>query len=285
MKYLRKNMLIVYNCFLLLGLILSTGAYADHGHGSQSKHKKFQGGGFGQNQGAGQKIRKVIDINQRYAGGRAQINILNYLYNDYQLQGAKLKKIILKAQTDYGNGRARLVINGQRVGAPLIVPTQMQRNVFHVEQNLGQINFGQVNDMSIRLKGNFDVQKIILVFVKNQQMNTPAKIVGKEINMMTNYGQNIKVRKMLGLGRAHNGEKVKFVSLTTQGRGYASVQLVINGSPVGEIKQVSGRKGFVKLQLPFFSGGVLGQDVRSLQVKVDGQLQVTSLMVGIIGQY
>lgn len=212
------------------------------------------------------KVRKLLNIGEKYR---------NY----------KLKEVILFAETDYGKGRATLMVNDEACGRPQVVGQYMDRYVFRSRP--GQDKFGQdIRRLQIKLRGRFWVEKVVARLERPGGGFEHVQIVKKQLYKYYDGKSIIPVRRTLSIGQDYRGRKVKFVTLVASSEGSrpGRATLLINERPVGRTQTLGYYEKKLRFELPEYNN-VIGEDIRTIKIELRGDIYTEELAIGLLKKH
>lgn len=192
-----------------------------------------------------------------------------------QLQGKKLKKVILKASSARGYGTAQLLINGAPIGLPQIIPTHVEKLVFPVANLVygpGVVG-GDIGTVQIELQGK--------IFVKVVAANVSSNINRQTIRHFAVHQtlrgqQHLSLAQLIGHRHGLQNKSVKSLSLTiSSARGRGSVIVMAHGQILAHLSapQFSLTQ---QIQLP------LGTNPHSVKIRTRGLITISHLSLGLV---
>jgi len=232
---------------------------------------------FANAQAQGQVQVQRQQINSYYYQGD-QIN-LNQQLGLAQLirQGKKILSVSVKAQATQFDSKIVLKVNGQRIQAQMLSQS-LSLKTFAVPY------LSQGDQITFKVKGGAFV-KVVKAEYKSRFPGGgqgQAQVLKAVINKQFRGNQTLPIKRLVQdySGARLQGKKVLKVIVKASSRnGHAKAQLLINGSPVGYEQTIPMNEQRLVFSLPAYGRNVIGQDIRSIQVQVIGNVHVT--MVGI----
>lgn len=237
------------------------------------------GGGYG---GQGRPGRQVIDrqLNMQIRG--PQLIMLGRQFQIRQHRGKVLRRVVVNGSSAAGRGSAQLLVNGSPVGPAQTLQRGGSRLVFQLYENQNVIGRDiQRLQLQVRARNGYISNVRAVVRGGNRIQN-----VSQYLGMTFNSGERIRVRRQLGLQQQHNGKKVHSITVNGQkmGQGPAILTLLINGQQVGVSQRIGRRFNQATFQLPMYNQNILGQDIRTIQIQVQGSsLYVSQLSAQVSG--
>lgn len=174
-------------------------------------------------------IRLKAQLNERLTGQNT-LKIKQILNIGQRFRGATLKKVILVAQTDRGRGKATLMINGYHVQQEQ-VGMYKSRITFFPNPNeniIGQ----EVRTIQIKLKGKFDVTKVVAVLEKKQQGhpdNSGQRQIAKRVNMSVYANSMLSLSNIMDTTRRENKKIVDTVIIDLEAGRRGEIKLCTKG--------------------------------------------------------
>jgi hypothetical protein len=223
--------------------------------------------------GPGMPAPRIIETQvNKYIYERDQINVSQELR---LAQGQKILGLIITAQ-----GTSHRSMLGLFAGARLIeeklLSAHSSQLVYHLPM---QTN---LNSLVLKVKGGAFISKI------GAELDLPVgpmpgqeQIVRAQVNQQY-HGQSIlPVRQLIAqTGVQLMGQKVESVILrASSARGQARAQLLINGQAVGVAQIIPMQETRLVFNLPRFAQNIIGQDLRTIQIEVNGNVFVN--LVGL----
>jgi len=117
----------------------------------------------------------------------------------------------------------------------------------------------------------------------DQTQNQNQKIRLKKNIDRYMVGENVlKIRQLLGMNKQYNGHQVKKVILfAASDSGRAKAQLMVNGMPAAQ-RQIIGQYSEKLIFKVDQSQNVLGQDIRKLQIRLKGRIDVEKVVAVLV---
>lgn len=221
----------------------------------------------------------------------AELNLQNALS-----QGDKLISLTIKAQKTAQRSKLNVVLNGQSI-EKLNLSEQLSTHTVSIPSGTN------VNSLELRSRSAFvklvkaDLQEYIPPRPQSRPRPMPPRrplpgddygqgssrpgVVKARLMQNVYSGDTIKVRRTL---KQHTGDNLmgkKLLKVVIRGESLdryrtAQVQLLINGMPVGRPQALYGR---AVMELPHWNRNIVGQDIRTVQVRVMGDIFVKVLKV------
>lgn len=200
--------------------------------------------------------------------GQSKIDVQDlFRHRSNQFKGMRIKSLSMKASSSQGRAQTALQINGfsnrgdfQTVGRynqTIYFPIDSQRNVIGKD----------IRSLEIYLRGQVYVEEVKMVLEQGQA----REVFDYNFSDFFNGAKTYRVREALGLGSRHNGKSLNSVHLTGRSpMGDAEVRLFINDRQVGRAQRLSSYQQEVSFRVPR-QRSTLGQDIRSIQLKVNGR--------------
>lgn len=230
------------------------------------------------------QVRLTEQMNRTFRGQNT-LHVKQLLHINAQHRGMTLEKIVLVGSTAAGRGKATLLVNGYQVDTQQVGKFE-GRTVLFPNPN-ENIMGREVNTIQLKLNGRFHVSKLIAVLSGSSNTGRPQQRVQVFSEMIQqNYrGQStLAVRKLLGLGQAHKGKKItKVIMKAESARGQGQAKLMINGMQVGMSQTVGKWIDTLKFDIPSYAQE-LGDEIRTLQIQLNGNIYVQSLKAHVKGQ-
>lgn len=265
-------------------LVLSTSLHADVGarRGDRTPERdpwnnQFESYDPWENQGS---VRDVeLQLNQYYQG-QQRLDLLQDAYTRAQLQGQRIKEVIITASTEGGNGHARLLVNGQSLEAPRTVARQMARYSFAVDPFANSINQG-LRALELEMRGRFYVEKVVFSLLQAGGPVYPGpgipsqpqvEIVRQQFNEVIQQEGGLNLFRNFKLAAERQGQVLRRVSVLARSQsGYSQGQLLVNDQGSGQPQSI----GYSSTRLTFdLSGQRIGREIQGLRLQFRGYLVV-----------
>jgi len=112
------------------------------------------------------------------------------------------------------------------------------------------------------------------------QRDVVRKYIGRQYRK-----QILPLRQLLGIGPEYRGRRVVAVIMNASTRmGFGRAQLLVNGGGVGYPERVPEYNTRVRFE-PRYGENIIGRDIRSLQIRLQGNFWVDSLAVRFAPEY
>lgn len=219
-------------------------------------------------------MREVeLQLNSYFTNQR--LDLMRDAYIRSQLQGQQVREVTITASTQFGNGQARLLINGMSSEAPQIVSRQMSRYSFRVDpfsNSVGQ----SLRNLELEMRGNFYIEKVVFSLIEESgpvwpNPGTPTRPQVEVVRQQVN--QSIQTEGGLQLGRlfdlqSRQGQALRRVTVLARAlRGSASVTLLKNTETSASAQYISSSSQRVSFEV----GGLrVGQEIQSLRLFIRG---------------
>ncbi|MCT4641067.1 MAG: hypothetical protein N4A33_02145 [Bacteriovoracaceae bacterium] len=227
----------------------------------------------------GQGEKKIVHRVNRQMAHNTRIDLQRALANKLRA-GEKIKSIRIVGQSSAHNSKVILKSYGQTIGqvsldyygGPKLIPVPL-----HVAPS----------SLKLVVKGGAYLQRIVAGVVKDWgsgPMPGQGQVVKALLDQHTYSTTIIPVRQVIKqqTGVQLRGLKAKKIILKAKAKGHYSnttAQVLINGSPVGMPIYLSTQMERRSIQLPAYQRNIIGDDIKSIKIKVQGQALVK--MVGI----
>lgn len=238
-----------------------------------SANAQYHGGygGYGSQQPITSQVNSYL-----HEGDKINVNRSLQLQQVLQ-QGKDIVSLDVKAQSTQYNSKLVLVLNGQRLEAK-VIGTYLNVTSFQ----LPKLMMG--DKLVLKVKGAAFI-KSLSAQVQSQGPGPggQAQAIKAQIHQQLYGPTTLQVRKLIKqyTGAQLKGKKVKKVIMRASSlRGRAQATLLINGQPVGYSQTLPTQPTKIVFQLPAYGQNVIGQDIRSIQIQLQGR-NMTVKMVGI----
>lgn len=230
-----------------------------------------------ENQGSVREVELQID---QYYHGQQRLDLLQDAYTRAQLQGQRIKEVIITASTEAGNGKARLLVNGQSLEAPRTVARQMARYSFAVDPFANSINQG-LRALELEMRGRFYVEKVVFSLLQAGGPVYPGpgipsqpqvEIVRQQFNEVIQQEGGLNLFRNFKLAAERQGQVLRRVSVLAKSQsGYSQGQLLINDQGSGQPQSI----GYSSTRLTFdLSGQRIGREIQGLRLQFRGYLVI-----------
>jgi hypothetical protein len=238
------------------------------------------GQGQGQNGNGRNDIRDVeIQIAQYYQG-QARLNLLQDSYIRSQLQGNRIKEIIITASTEQGNGQARLLVNGQSLDQGQFVARQMASYTFKVDPFSNSVD-QSLRSLELEMKGRFYVEKAVFVLIQDNGPSYPGpgipsqpqvEVVRQQLNESISGEGGLQLYRLFNLAAERQGQALRrVIVLARSQRGSAQGQLLVNDQNSASAQNI----GMSSTRLTFeVSGQRIGREIQGLRLYFRGNVIV-----------
>lgn len=221
------------------------------------------------------------DYLSRYLGrryqGRSVIPLRQLLDLDERYRGRRVEFVALVARTDFGRGNAELVVNGRPVGIPQQVGQYTQTLIFYPDAYESELGH-EIRTLQLELEGRLHVESVAVQLATDYGYDDQDEIRVPLYQRKTGYS-TLHVRQILGLDERYRGRRVEEILLTAASdHGRAQAQLVINGRRVGMPEVIDRYSREISLR-PEYGMDVIGQDVRTIEIELRGNVDISGLGV------
>lgn len=224
-----------------------------------------------------------IQIGQ-YFQGQARLNLLQDAYIRSQLQGKKIKEVIITASTEQGNGQARLLVNGQSLDQGQFVARQMASYTFKVNQYSSTVD-QSLRSLELEMKGRFYVEKAVFSIAQNSGPSYPGpgipsqpqlEVVRQQLNESIQSEGGLQLYRLFNLAE-RQGQAVRRISVIARSlRGSAQGQLLVNDQNSSMAQNI----GMGSTRLTFeVNGQRLGREIQGLRLYFRGSVVVEEVSI------
>lgn len=242
-----------------------------------SANAQYHGGygGYGQGQLVTSHVNSYLQEDDR-------INITHKLQlAQLMQQGKDLVSLSVKAQSTSYGAKLVLKLNGQRLQAKQI-GSYLSDTQFQIPKLMMQ------DKLVVVVKGGAFIQSISGQ-VQSPMGPGPGQVtpIRAQLNQQFFGPTTLQVRQIL---KQHNGpqlmgKKVKKIVLKASSlRGRAQATLLINGQPVGYSQTLPTVPTRLVFDLPAYSANVVGQDIRSIQIQLQGRNMTVKMIAARVVQ-
>ena len=223
--------------------------------------------------GPGQVQPIKARINQQFYGPTTlKVRRLLKDFTGVQLQGMKIKKVIMKASSLRGRAQATLLINGQPVGYSQILPTQPTRLVFNLPAYGANVVGQDIRSIQIQLQGrNMNVKMVGVRAVQQGGHHGGMNSVQINVGQRFQGSQRVSLQQLVGYGQHINMNK-EIEAITIVARGHGNIMMA--GAGRGQ--------GGISVQGPTTQSlNLMGQYVTGNQIKlrVSGNIVIQSIRI------
>lgn len=229
---------------------------------------------------------------------RPGTQMLSQQVNQYLYQGQRLdliRQLRLRAELDSGKqvlnlqvsaqstqhrSSLKLIMNGQTVGSLPLGPS-MQQGAFTLPPHT------YLNDLQLAVVGGAYLGSVNATLGYNTPMPPTGPIDEGRNRLRVDHFQNYQGQSIIPVRRvisdqypgALMGKKLEKVVLLASSRGgRARAQLLINGMPVGVEQIIPMQETRLRFHLDSYQRNVVGQDIRSIQIELRGNVQTSRLI-------
>lgn len=241
--------------------------------------------------GGGQQTqaRAVEENIQKYFNGQGRINLLSDQYIRSQLQGLRIKDITIVASTEFGQGQASLMLNGQSLEASKIIARQMASYTFKVDPFANVV--GQsLRTIDLEMQGRFYVEKVIFNVFEASGPNGPGptrppqgpqvEIIRQQLNERIQQEGGLELFRMFNLGLERQGQVIKKVTvLARSARGFGQASLMINNQQASSSQTVDAVSSRLTFELN--QGMRVGLEIQGLRLFFRGDITVEEVSIEI----
>lgn len=213
-----------------------------------------------------------LHLNQ-YFQGQTRLDLLQDYYIRSQLQGKRLREVIITASTDAGRGQARVLTNGQSLEMAQTVARHMASYTFRIDP------FTNLRSLELEMQGRFFVEKVVFVTARDQEQPR-VEVVRQQLNESIQGEGGLHLFRMFNLGMERRGQEIRRVTVLARSqRGHGQAQLHINEFSNG-LPQTIGMSS-TRLTFELSPGQKIGQDIQSLRLFFRGNVIVEEVSIEI----
>jgi hypothetical protein len=224
------------------------------------------------------QIRLIEEVNRQFTGV-ATLPIIQTFRLLQQYPGYELVSVELQGQSDFGRGQAGLVINNMPSRATQVVGPTRSILRFDLPQNQNIIG-DTLRSLQFDLRGRIFVNRLAVTLAPV----TVQEVVETRFWQQYTGDNTIQVGRELSLNQ-HNGKTLEYVELTASSfAGRAQAILQINGQNVMMPQVIGAGREVIRFELPSRGAYALGSDVRTLTIRVVGNVRTDHLAVGLISR-
>jgi hypothetical protein len=187
-----------------------------------------------------------------------------------QLKGAKVDKVLLKANSLRGHAQAQLLIDGRPVGFPQTIQAQKQRIVFNLPKYARNVIGQDIQSIKIKIQGKLHVQMVALVLQQGRTHGSTDS-VQIQVNQRIQGSQRLALSQLMGYGQqAHMQKQIEAVTIVAQGQG----SIMAAGAGRGQ--------GGIQVHGPTTQSlNLMGQSVTPAQLKlrIQGNIVIKSIRI------
>lgn len=228
-----------------------------------------------------ERIRNVeLKIGQFYQGN-SRLNLLQDAYTRAQLQGKKIKKVILVLSSEQGNGVARLLINGSALDNGQVIARKTERYTFKLDAFSNSIDRG-LRSLELEMsRGRFYVEKAVFSFVQDDGPAYPGpgipsqpqfEVVRQQLNEVIQGEGGLQLYRLFNLGAERQGQALRRVTVVARSdRGGAFGQLLVNDINSANSQSI----GYGSSRISFEVNGLrIGREIQGLRLYFKGQVVI-----------
>ncbi len=169
----------------------------------------------------------VVKVSVRVNSRGTQIHNIKRMIkqnSSVRLQGKKLKKVIIKASSNAGNGQATLLINGYPVGYSQNIPRYASQISFNLN-NMGANRFGQgINKVELKIRGNVQIKMVGMKVSQSNNGGGYGNSVAINVNQAFYGSQRISLARLVQNGpRINTTKQIESITITARGRGIINI--------------------------------------------------------------
>ena len=240
----------------------------------KSLSAQIQSQGPGPGQGA-QAIK--ARLNQQFFGHTTlKVRKLIKDYTDAQLQGKKIKKVIMKASSLRGRAQATLLINGQPVGYSQTLPQQPTKIVFQLNQWSQNIVGQDIRSIQIQLQGrNMTVKMVGVKVAQGGAHQGGMNSVQIQVQQRFHGPTRVSLSQLMGYGQQINMNK-QIEALTIVARGQGSIMVAGAGRGQGGIQVHGPTTQSLSLRGSYATAS-------DLKLRIQGNIKIESIRIKFKG--
>ena len=218
---------------------------------------------------------RVVELQVRqYFHNQSRLNLLEDAYIRSQIQGQRIREIILTASTEAGNGQARLLVNGQALEQPQTVARQMRTYRFRVDAS-------HLRALELEMRGRFYVEKAVFSLAQNGGPINPGpgipsgpqvEVVRQQLNETITREGGLHLFRMFNLAAERQGQGVRRITVLARAQAYGvTAQLLVNDQNSGIAQSISTTSQRVTFEL---GGQRVGREIQGLRLYFRGNIHI-----------
>lgn len=223
---------------------------------------------------------RLIEVLNRSYQGVSTLPVLASFTNINQYRGWEVRSVELQANSNFGRGTAGLIINNAPARGQQIIPQTRRVLSFDLPQNANILG-ESLRQLQFDLRGQINVQRIAITLAPVSRL----EVIERRLSYNFRGDNMLLVGQDLNLFAGHRGKDLQYVEFTASsmaGRGQAILQ--VNGQNMGLPQIIGPFADTVRFDLSTRGSNVLGQDIRSIQIRIVGNVQVSHLAAGVLSQ-
>jgi hypothetical protein len=217
----------------------------------------------------------------QYYQPQSRLNLLQDSYVRSQLQGKRIKEVVVTLSSEQGNGVARLLSNGQALDQGQLIGRQVSRYTFKVDPFANSIEQG-LRSLEIEMsRGRFYVEKAVFSFVQSSGPSYPGpgipsqpqvEVVRQQLNETIQTEGGLQLYRLFNLAAERQGQALRRVTVLARSqRGSAQGQLLVNDQNSASAQNI----GVSSTRLSFeVNGQRIGREIQGLRLYFRGNVIV-----------
>jgi hypothetical protein len=213
---------------------------------------------------------------RQYFIGQSRLDLLQDAYTRARIQGKEIKKIVIEASSEQGNGQARLLVNGQSSaeGAQTL-PRPVTKVAYKLDSFANTVG-RSLRTLELEMKGRIYVEKVIFHVVEAQRPPGPGpgnpgqpqiEVVRQQLNETIQGEGGLNLGRVFNLTERQGQALARVTILARSARGQAQAQLLVNDQTSAQAQLI----GMSSTRITFETNGMrLGQQIQSLRLQVRG---------------
>jgi hypothetical protein len=213
---------------------------------------------------------------RQYFMGQSRLDLLQDAYTRARIQGKEIKKIVIEASSEQGNGQARLLVNGQSSaeGAQTL-PRPVTKVAYKLDSFANTVG-RSLRTLELEMKGRIYVEKVIFHVVEAQRPPGPGpgnpgqpqiEVVRQQLNETIQGEGGLNLGRVFNLTERQGQALARVTILARSARGQAQAQLLVNDQTSAQAQLI----GMSSTRITFETNGMrLGQQIQSLRLQVRG---------------
>jgi len=234
--------------------------------------------------------KEEVEIRQFFMG-QSRLDFFQDAYTRARLQGQELKRVVIFASSEMGNGQARLLVNGQisAEGAQTL-PRPITKFAFRLDP-FANIPGRSLRTLELEMKGRIYVEKVVFHVAEAQRPPGPGpvnpgqpqiEVVRQQLNETIQGEGGLHLFRLFNLGAERQGQALRRVTVLARSqRGQAQAQLHINDQSSAQAQFI----GVTSTRLTFETNGMrIGQQIQGLRLQVRGNAVIEEVSLEFEGR-
>lgn len=234
------------------------------------------------------EVRKEELQVRQYFQGQSRLDLLADSYTRMRLQGAQIRRVVIHASSEMGNGQARLLANGQvTVEGAQTLPRAMDKHAFKLDPFANTMG-RSLRTLDLEMRGRIYVEKVVFHVSEAQFPPGPGpvdpgrpqvEVVRQQLNetIQGEGGQNLF--RLFNLAAERQGQSLLRVTVLARAQwGSATAELHLNSQSAGAAQYI----GSTSTRLSFETYGQrIGQQIQALRLQVRGNVVIEEISLEI----